>query len=131
MRNKRVTRDIKQGTLNDGTRPNEVIDMHFIGPVDDQYLLMTIDFMSRRVQVDVCKRTDGDTVVRGLQFWVRKCGPIHRLVTDQGRQFTGEQVRLWCARGGVERIWTHAYDHRSNGLVERCNIDILLLSWKY
>lgn len=33
----------------------------------------------------------------------------------------GDQVRLWCKRGGICGKWSHAYDHRSLGVVEMCN----------
>lgn len=51
--------------MNDSQKPNDVVGMEFIGLVDDRYLLVIVDFMSKRVQVDVCRKADGESVLRG------------------------------------------------------------------
>lgn len=99
-RNKRVRKDTKQGTLNDNMRPNKVIGMNFIGLVDGRYLLVIVDFLSRRVQVDVYRKAHGGHVMAGLRQWLRECGPVRSLTTNQGRHFCGEQIKGWCKRGG-------------------------------
>lgn len=124
-RHRRMNRDTRLGTLNASTRPNDIVGMDFIEPLDGRYILVAVEFFSRRVQVEVCRNADEASVVRSLRRWVSDCGPIRKLVTDQGRQFTGDLVQQWCDRGGVGRFYTHVYDHRSNALVERCNRSVL------
>lgn len=99
--------------------------MDFIGSIDGKYLLVTVDFLSSRVQVDVHQNANKGSVMSSPQRWVRVCGLISQLVTDRSRQFTRGAVQQWCERGGVERIYSRAYDHRSNGLIERCNRIVL------
>lgn len=124
-RNYRVYKDTRLGSLNNSVKPNEIIGMDFIGPVDGKYMLVMVDFLSRRVQVSVCKRADRDSVLIGLMRWVQECGPVKKVVSDEGRQFTSEQVRHWCERGAVEQQFLHVYDDRSNGVVKKCNRSVL------
>lgn len=119
-----MSTDSQQGTMNDNRKPNDVAGMDFVRPVDNKYLLITVDFLSR-VQINVCKKVDRESVLGGLRRWAQECGPINCLMTDHGRHFVRNQVQSWCERGGINRRWSHVYDHRSHGLVERCNRSIL------
>lgn len=89
-----MRRDTKLRTLNTSTRPNKIIGMDFIGFVEGRYLLITVDFIFRKVQVDVHKNADRGSIVRSLRRWVSKCGSIKKLVTDQGRHFAGGCSRV-------------------------------------
>lgn len=111
--------------MSNSARPNDVVGMDFIEPIDNKYLLVTLNFLSKRVQLEVCKKADGESVLGGLRPWSQKYGPIRCLMTDQGRHFMGDQLKAWCKRGGISRRWSHAYDHRSHRLVERCNRSVL------
>lgn len=62
-----VNRDTQLRTLNTSTKPSEEIEMDYIEPLDGKYLLVTVDFLSRRVQMDMHKITKGACVIRSLQ----------------------------------------------------------------
>lgn len=123
--NCRVIKDTKQGTMNNGKKPNDIVGMDFIGPMDNRYMLMIVEFLSQRMQMDVCKRADKESVLRDLCCWIQECRPVRCLIIDQGRHFLGDQLKEWCERRGVNKKWTHAYDHRNHGLVEQCNHSVL------
>lgn len=80
--------------MNESSKSNEVVGMDFIGPVDGRYLILIVDYLSRRVQVEVCKKADRDNLIASLQRWVREYGPVRCLITDQGLHFMGEQVQV-------------------------------------
>lgn len=113
------------GSLNDICKPNDVLGVDIIGFINGIYVLVKVDFLSRYVMLDTCRVADGESVVRSLRRWVRECGPIRKLVTNQGEHFTNRLVEEWCQRGNVDHVFTHVYDHRTNGLVERCNGSVL------
>lgn len=74
--NQRVKRVTKLGTLNDNNMPNGILGMGFIEPINGRYVLVKIDFLFGRVQLNNYLSTDGDTVARSLMRWVRTCGGI-------------------------------------------------------
>lgn len=92
-RNCRVYKSSQMGSLNDSVKPNEIVGMDFIGSVNGRYLLLIMDFLPRRTQVNVYRKANGESVLDGLQIWVQECGPVRKVVSDQGRQFSSEQVR--------------------------------------
>lgn len=63
QRHRRIKRNTKLSTLNTSTKPNDIIGMDFIFLINGGYLLVTMDFLSRRVQVDVNKSPDGGSVM--------------------------------------------------------------------
>ena len=51
--------------------------------------------------------------------WVSRFGAPLFLITDKGRQFTGEIMKLLNKKLGIYHIRTGAYNPTSNGQIER------------
>lgn len=100
--NQRTWRNTKLGSLNDSSKPDNGTGMDFDGPVSGKYILVTIDFLSRRVQLELCESANGDAVLRSLRIWAMDCGPLKKLVSDQGAHFNCRGMRECCRKGGVE-----------------------------
>lgn len=45
-------------TVIDSQFPGQVLGIDFVGPVDGVYLLVMVDYFTRKVQVDLCDKTD-------------------------------------------------------------------------
>lgn len=69
--------------------------------------------------MDIYQAVDGEAVIRSLRRWVRECGPIRKPISDQGAHSVDRRVQEWFRMGGIEHVYTNAYGHRSNGVVER------------
>lgn len=73
--------------MNDRQQPGKVLGMDFVGPMDQKYLLVKVDFMSRVVQLDVCSAANAKATIAGLKKWRKKFELMDKLVSDQGKHF--------------------------------------------
>lgn len=69
--NKGCKGDITLGRLNDSIRPNSIAGMDFTPLVNGKYIVMKVDFLPRRVQVDIFRADNWKTMVRSVGKWVR------------------------------------------------------------
>ncbi|XP_042472461.1 uncharacterized protein LOC122055144 [Zingiber officinale] len=58
---------------------------------------------------------------------IYRFGIPHRLVLDNGRQFTGQELKEWCEGYGVQQAFTSVVYLQSNGQAEVINREILII----
>ena len=104
-------------------KPNEEIQMDFIGPISEKnqklYILLSMDRFSKRPAASLCKTTDGQTAVRFLEQYINLNGIPKTIRTDKATAFTGRTFRVFCKIHQIKLIYGTPYIHTPTGLVER------------
>ena len=74
------------------SKPNEEIQLNFIGPISDNhrrfYILLSMDRYSEWPAAVFCKTPDGNTTVKFMKQFVGLNGIPKVIRTDQGTAFT-------------------------------------------
>ena len=52
---------------------------------------------------------------------VHHYGVPHSIITDNGSNFTTNEVKTWCAKLGIKLDYASVYHPQTNGQVERAN----------
>ena len=52
---------------------------------------------------------------------VHRYGVPHSIITDNGTNFTTDEVKLWCSKMGIKLDYASVYHPQTNGQVERAN----------
>lgn len=123
-------RDTKLGTLNDSSRPGEVLGMDYVAPMDGKYLPVKVDFFCAWFKLDVCPIAYAASTLQGIVRWERKFGLVQKLVIDQGKHFKNSDVENFYKQKEVGMKYSVAYHHRNHKLMERYNRFVLQLLHK-
>ena len=103
-------------------KPNEEIQMDFIGPISEKnqkfYILLSMDRFSKWPAASLCKTTDGQTAVRFLEQYINLNGIPETIRTDKATAFTGRTFRDFCKTHQIKLIYGTPYIHTPTGLVE-------------
>lgn len=99
--------------------------LDFIVLVDRVYLWVKVDYFTRCVRVDLCDKANAQQMIRGLERWLKTRGSISFIRMDGGKHFDNSRVATRLHARGIEHKHSLPYDHRSNGLSERCNRTVL------
>ena len=65
--------------------------------------------------------------MEGLANKGPSCGVVHRygvphsIITDNGSNFTSDEVKTWCANLGIKLNYASVYHPQTNGQFERAN----------
>ena len=84
-------------------------------------MVLLQDVFTRYVEVSAVPRINAETIAQVIFVeWIRRYGPMRRLLSDNGTEFKNELVvKGLCDLCGVEKIFTTAHHPQSNGMVER------------
>ncbi|CAB0039250.1 unnamed protein product [Trichogramma brassicae] len=109
--------------------PNELLSIDFIGPFpagikDYRFILVTVDVFTKFVQLyPIVKATSHISFNRIIDDYVKRFGPIKRIQSDRGSQFTSKMWRKAMHNQGIEVIFS-SIRHPQSNLVERYNKEI-------
>jgi len=98
-----------------------------------KYVLVFIDRFTRWVELIPTTAATADIVVKAFHdHWVTHFGYPRVLASDRGSHFSNDQVAKMCETLGIEHHEGTAYNHRSQGVVERNNrtIRAALVAWR-
>lgn len=107
------------------TAPGMAISLDYLEPIGGQYLLVILDQFSRVVSLTVAPRATASVARRAGEAWVTSRGPVQVVQTDGGKHFLSRVFTEWVHEVGARHVISPPYDHRANGLVERCHQTIL------
>ena len=113
------------GTLKKLTEPNEEIQMDFAGPIpfknntQNNYILVTVDRLSRFPHAETFNNCDTDTAIEYLESYCRLHGISRSVRCDQAQAFKAKEFELFCKNRNIKLILAPAGDHRGTGTVER------------
>ena len=104
-------------------KPNQVIQLDFIGPIRFEqrrfYILISIDRYSRWPAACICEAPTGKTAKTFLEQYILLNGIPQTIRTDKGTAFTGNEFRTACKKLNIKLIYGTPSIHTATGLVER------------
>ena len=100
--------------------------MDFSGPwpVSEKgnlYILVLQDYFTKWLELWPLPDRKATTVANCLVSFMRRYGTIHKLHSDQGREFESNLISEVCKLWEVEKTRTQPYTPWSDGMVERAN----------
>lgn len=109
--------------------PNEPwrhIAIDFLGPLPlADYLLVTVDFFSRYIEIDIMRSIEAGEVIKRLKIIFARFRVSYTIKIDNGRQLIADEFRAFCDEYNIRKIYTIPYWPQQNGEVERQNRSIL------
>ena len=104
-------------------KPNEEIQLNFIGPITEKnhrlYLLLSMDRFSKWPEASLCKTTEDQTAVRFLEQYISLNGVPKTIRTDKAAAFTGRTFIEFCKNHRIKLTHGTPYIHTPTRLVER------------
>ena len=68
-----------------------------------------------------CKEAESGPVIDFISGVVHCYGVPHSIITDNGTNFTADEVKLWCKNMGIKLDYASVYHPETNSRVERAN----------
>ncbi|XP_058817303.1 uncharacterized protein K02A2.6-like [Topomyia yanbarensis] len=100
-------------------KPWQRIHLDYAGPIKGQYYLILVDSFSKWPEVIQTKDITSVATLRMLRGVFARFGAPETLVTDNGTQFTSEQLEKFCHDNAILHLKTAPFHPQSNGLAER------------
>jgi RNase H-like domain found in reverse transcriptase/Integrase zinc binding domain/Integrase core domain len=96
----------------------DILEMTPVTRRGNRKILVMGDMFSRFIMAVAMKDEKAETVARILfKKWITIFGPPEYLLSDRGRNFTGELIENLCKNIGTKTISTSAYHPQINGLL--------------
>lgn len=105
------------------------ISMDTTGPLTttndgNRYILCVVDHCTRFIFLKAIVRNTQSEVIEFLQELITRYGKFDSILTDNGPEYTGEDVNNFLQEMKIRRILTTPYHPQSNGMVERLNASV-------
>ena len=113
------------GNLPPLSEPNEEVQMDFAGPIPfkdnalSNYILVTVDRLSRYPHAEVFNNCDSKTAIEYLDSYCKVHGIPRSIRCDQAQAFKAREFEIYCKNKNIKLILAPAGDHRGTGMVER------------
>ena len=73
------------------------------------------------VEAKPVKTAESGPVIDFISGVVHRYGVPHSIITDNGSNFTTDEVKTWCGKMGIKLDYASVYHPQTNGQVERAN----------
>lgn len=94
------------------------IHVNFAGPIKNHYLMVVVCSYSKWVEVFKTKDiTSSFTISKLRELFCRNC-LVDTLVSDNGRQFTSNEFKMFMTNNGINHILTYSGHPATNGQAE-------------
>jgi hypothetical protein len=90
-----------------------------------KYLLVMVDKFTKWIEARPVKTAESGPVIAFISDVVHRYGVPHSIITDNGSNFTVDEVKTWCANMGIKLDYASVYHPQTNGQVERANGHIM------
>ena len=112
------------------TWPFAVWGLDMVGPLKGgshkkKYLLVMVDKFTKWIEAKPVKTAEVGPVVDFITGIVHRYGVPHSIITDNGSNFTADEVKTWCSKMGIKLDYAFVYHPQTNGQVERANCLIM------
>ena len=87
-----------------------------------KYLLVMVDKFTKWIEAKPVKTAESGPVIDFISGVVHRYGVPHSIITDNGSNFTVDEVKTWCGKMGIKLDYASVYHPQTNGQVERANI---------
>ena len=98
------------------------------GSHNKKYLLVMVDKFTKWIEAKPVKTAECGPVIDFISGAVHRYGVPHSIITDNGSNFTADEVKTWCAKMGIKLDYASVYHPQTNGQVERANSLIMSAS---
>ena len=80
-----------------------------------------VDKFTKWIEAKLVKTAESGPVIDFISGVVHRYGVPHSIITDNGTNFTADEVKLWCKNMGIKLDYALVYHPQTNGQVERAN----------
>ena len=80
-----------------------------------------VDKFTKWIEAKPVTSAKSGPVIDFISSMVHHYGVPHSIITDNGSNFTAQEVKDWCAKLGIKLDYASVYHPQSNGQVERAN----------
>ena len=91
------------------------------GSHNKKYLLVMVDKFTKWIEAKPVKTAESGPVIDFISGVVHRYGAPHSIITDNGSNFTADEVKTWCTNLGIKLDYASVYHPQTNGQVERAN----------
>ncbi|KAL4008501.1 hypothetical protein ACER0C_002353 [Sarotherodon galilaeus] len=99
--------------------PWQRIHIDYAGPFMDQMFLVVVDAHSKWPEIFPVKQATTASTINSLRSLFARTGLPQQLVSDNGRQFTGEEFQCFLRSNGIRHITSAPHHPATNGQAER------------
>ena len=86
-----------------------------------KYVLVMVDKFTKWIEAKPVKIAESRPVIDFISGVVHRYGVPHSIITDNGSNFTVDEVKTWCSKMGIKLDYASDYHPPTNGQVERAN----------
>ncbi|XP_042457675.1 uncharacterized protein K02A2.6-like [Zingiber officinale] len=91
-----------------------------------KFLLVAVDYFFKWIEAEPLAKITEEIVKKFIwQHIICRFGIPRRLISDNGRQFSGQHLKEWCEWYGIQQAFTSVAYLQSNGQAEVTNREIL------
>ena len=83
-----------------------------------KYLLVMVDKFTKWIEAKPVKTAESGPVIDFISGVVHRYGVPHSIITDNGSNFTADEVKTWCNNMGIKLDYASVYHPQTNGQVE-------------
>ena len=80
-----------------------------------------VDKFTKWIEAKPVKTTESGPVIDFISGVVHSYGVTHSTITDNGSDFTADEVKTWCGKMGIKLDYASVYHPQTNGQIERAN----------
>ena len=91
------------------------------GTKKNKYLQVMVDKFTKWIEAKPVSLAKSGLVIDFISSMVHRYGVPHNIITDNGSNFTAQEVKDWCANMGIKLDYASVYHPQTNGQVERAN----------
>ena len=84
-----------------------------------------VDKFTKWIEAKPVKTAKSGPVIAFISGVVHHYVIPHSIITDNGSNFTTDEVKLWCSNMGIKLDYASVYRAQTNGQVERANGHIM------
>nr|GFB61741.1 hypothetical protein [Tanacetum cinerariifolium] len=90
----------------------------------NKYILVTVDYLSKRVEAKALPTNDARVVVKFLKSLFSRFGTPKAIISDRGTHFCNDKFSRVMAKYGVTHRLSTTYHPQTSGQVEHTNFDL-------
>ena len=87
-----------------------------------KYLLVMVDKFTKRIEAKPVKTAESGPVIDFISGVLHRYDVPHNIITDNGSNFTADEVKTWCGNMGIKLDYASVYHPQTNGQVERAMV---------
>ena len=80
-----------------------------------------VDKFTKWIEAKPVKTAEPGPVIEFKSGVVHRYDVPHSIITDNGTNFTSDEVKLWCSKMGIKIDYASVYHPQTNAQVERAN----------